>query len=313
LVGDRKKVRHLFDNAGLKALSVLLAVVLWFVVAGEKTAEIRLEVPVELRNLPEDLEVVGDAVNTVEVRLRATPAILHQVERQDVSLRIDLKGLEAGEHFFHLTEAAVRRPFGVTVVKLSPASITLHLERTLTRELPVEARVVGTPAAGYAVVDVLSEPGTVRLSGPQTRVATLTSVFTEAVSAEGAQSSITKVVAIGIADPLVRLQGDPRVKVTVVVRPRPEVREIEHLGVEVRGGTARVEPAFVTVSIAGPQSVLAGLPRDAVRPYIDLRDKTEPSTTRVATELAPGTAGVTIEGIEPSVVRVVTGRGHGKR
>jgi len=306
-------VRHLFDNAGLKALSLLLAVVLWFVVAGEKTAEIGLEVPVELRNLPENLEVVGDAVNTVEVRLRATPAIVRQIERQDVSLRIDLDGLEAGEHFFHLTEAAVRRPFGVTVVKLSPASITLQLERTLTRELPVEARVVGTPAVGYAVVEVQVEPETVLISGPRTRVAALASVYTEAISAEGAQASITKVVTIGIPDPLVRLQGDPRVKVTVVVRAAPEVREIERLGVEVRGGRARVEPAQVTVTVAGPQSVLASLARDAVRPYVDLGAKTPAGTLRVATELAPGTAGITIDGVEPPVVRVVAGEGRGRR
>ena len=44
----------------------------WFVIAGEKSSEVGLSVPVELKNFPKDLELTGDAVNAVEVRLRAS-------------------------------------------------------------------------------------------------------------------------------------------------------------------------------------------------------------------------------------------------
>ena len=57
------------DNLPLKLASLALAVLLWFVIAGEKTSEMGLSVPVELQNFPKDLELTGDPVDTVEVRL----------------------------------------------------------------------------------------------------------------------------------------------------------------------------------------------------------------------------------------------------
>ena len=53
----------LFDNLPLKAVSLGIAVVLWFVIAGEKTSERGLAVPVELQNVPSNLEMTGEALN----------------------------------------------------------------------------------------------------------------------------------------------------------------------------------------------------------------------------------------------------------
>ena len=49
----------LFDNLTLKAVSLGIAVVLWFVIAGEKTSERGLSVPVELQNVPEEPRADG--------------------------------------------------------------------------------------------------------------------------------------------------------------------------------------------------------------------------------------------------------------
>ena len=48
-------MRSLFDNLALKGVSLLLAALTWFVIAGEKTSERGLSVPVELQNFPKDL------------------------------------------------------------------------------------------------------------------------------------------------------------------------------------------------------------------------------------------------------------------
>ena len=44
-----------FENLALKAVSLGLAVLLWFVIAGEKTSEMGLQAPVELQNFPPEL------------------------------------------------------------------------------------------------------------------------------------------------------------------------------------------------------------------------------------------------------------------
>ena len=45
-----------FRNFGLKVLSICIATLLWLVVAGERVVERVLRVPIELQNLPSELE-----------------------------------------------------------------------------------------------------------------------------------------------------------------------------------------------------------------------------------------------------------------
>ena len=59
---------HPFRHLGLKLLSVAIAVLLWFTVSGEELVERSLRVPVELRNIPERLELVDNPPATVDVR-----------------------------------------------------------------------------------------------------------------------------------------------------------------------------------------------------------------------------------------------------
>ena len=52
---------HPFRHLGLKVLAVALATLLWLTVAGEHVVERSLRVPLEFRNIPEALEIVGNA------------------------------------------------------------------------------------------------------------------------------------------------------------------------------------------------------------------------------------------------------------
>ena len=49
--------RHIWRNLGLKVVSVVLATALWLAVAHDPVAEIAIQVPIEFRNVPENLEI----------------------------------------------------------------------------------------------------------------------------------------------------------------------------------------------------------------------------------------------------------------
>ena len=61
---------HPFRHLGLKMVAIALATLLWLSVAGEHVVERIMRVPLEFRNIPAELEVVGDPPATVDVRLR---------------------------------------------------------------------------------------------------------------------------------------------------------------------------------------------------------------------------------------------------
>jgi YbbR domain-containing protein len=291
---------RLFDNIPLKLASLGLAMLLWYVIAGEKTSEIGLSVPVELQNFPKELELTGEPVNSVEVRLRATPGVIQRLGPGDIAAQLDLVGIEEGERIVHLTPDNIRVPFGVKVVKINPALMRLNLERTLQRVVPVRPRLLGRPAAGHEVAEVTSTPAEVRIAGPKSRVQEVESAFTEPVSVEGATSTVTDDVNIGLEDPLLRIQVSPRVKVSVKIQELQEKRIFDGLLLEVRGGSATVLPARVRVVLEGPSSAVRGLTPADVRPYVELGTTSGPRAP-VAVELR-GPAGVSIHHTEPADV-----------
>jgi hypothetical protein len=304
-------VRSLLDNLGPKLASLGLAGVLWFVIAGEKTSEMGLEVPVELQNFPRDLELTGDAVTQVEVRLRASPGIIQQVGKGDVSARIDLAGASEGERIVHLSADSIRVPFGVTVVRINPSIITLNFERTLQKPVPVRPRLIGRPQPDHEVAEVTAEPAEVLIAGPKGRVQEIESAFTEPVSVEGAAATVSDTVNIGLEDPVLRIQGSPSVRVTATVREVEQTRTFESLAVDVRGGRATLRPAAVRVVLRGPLSALKGLSPLVLRPYVDLANLSGAGQGTVALQLDQAPAGVRVERIEPDRVAVRPG-GQGR-
>ncbi len=291
------------DNLALKGVSLGLAVLLWFVIAGEKTSEMGLQAPVELQNFPPELELTGDPVNSVEVRLRASPRVIHRLNPGDVSAIVDLRSMGEGEHIMHLSAEAIRVPFGVKVVKISPAILTLNLEHTLQKTVPIRPRLLGRPAPGYEVAAVESDPKEVRVSGPRSRLADLDSAYTEGITVEGASAAVVSQVNIGLGDPLFRIQGSPKARVTARIREVQASRTFEGLEVAVRGGRASVHPARVAVVLSGAGSVLKRLEAAAIHPYVELTDGGSGSLP-VIVSLTPRREEVTVKEIRPAEVSV---------
>lgn len=296
-------MRFLSDNLALKLVSLVLAGLLWFVIAGETTSEMGVSVPLELQNFPKDLELTGDAVDAVEVRLRASPGIMHALGPGEISAQIDLSGSGEGERIIHLTADSVRVPFGVKVVKIAPSLITLNFERTLQKVVPIRPRLVGRPAPGFEVAVLTSDPPQVRIAGPKSRVEELESAFTEPVSVDDADATVSEERNIGLEDPLLRIQGSPRVTVTARVRELRDKRIFEAVAIGVRNGTALLSPDSVRVVVTGPVSVLRRLSDADVKAYVDVGGLAAPGRLAVAVELSPGHAGASVEATDPAEVQ----------
>jgi len=304
-------VNAIFDNFALKLASLGLASLLWFVIAGEKTSEMGLMAPVELQNFPKDLELTGEPVNVVEVRVRAAPGIIQHLGLQGVSAQIDVAGLGEGEHIVHLTEESIRIPFGVKVVKINPSIVTLKFERTLRKTVSVRPRIVGRSAPGYELAEVTSEPAEIQLAGPKSRVGDIESAFTEEVSVDGAQSTVVENVNIGVQDPLLRIQGSPRVRVTARIREVHESRSFEGVTVDVRGGPGAARPGRVKVVVTGPATEVRRLNAEDIRAFVDGAKAADGVPAAVAVELAAGHSSLKVSATEPAEVTFVRVRKKG--
>jgi YbbR domain-containing protein len=121
-------VKHwITNNWPLKLLSLGLSLALWITVSGETTSEVGMQVPLEYRNVPADMEITADAANTVEVRLRGSANRLIKVSVSELTTTIDLSNMTPGEKTIPLTARNVQAPLGTEVVGIKPSHVQFSL------------------------------------------------------------------------------------------------------------------------------------------------------------------------------------------
>jgi len=207
--------RWIFNNWFLKIASLCLATLLWAAVSNEASSEIGLEVPIEYRNIPAQMEITGDMTNTVQVRLRGSSNVIKGITTRDIATTIDLSNMRTGEKIVALSPHNVEAPFGADVIRVSPSSVRFTLERTLVKSVPIVPTILGQPAEGYEVGRVLLSLSTVQIEGPESRINSLSSIATVPIRVERRQSAFEQAVDLDVPDPQIRLQHPSPVNVKI--------------------------------------------------------------------------------------------------
>ncbi len=157
----------ILENWPIKLASLILAVALWFYVTSKGKSELSLTVPLELRNVPQGMAVVGDIPAVIEVRLQGQERALRDIASSKKVLgSLDLSGAREGVNRIHLSPDDIRRPAGVSVTYLSPMEIEARLERLMQRTFRLKAVLQGRPAPGYRLAGVTVKPQKITLEGP---------------------------------------------------------------------------------------------------------------------------------------------------
>ena len=209
----------LLRNLQLKVVSLSLAVLLWVALNVEPKSEIGLNVPLEFRNSPQEVEVLGET-NTVDLRLRASSSIVKRIDASDVTASIDLSEWTPGERTYSLGENNLTVPIGVAVTKITPNKIRLRFETTERKIVKVHPRILGKPADGLVVTAIVCQPDKAELEGPASHLTALESVSTDSLDISGRSSTFSARLHLYIEDPLVRLAADQETQVEVTIVPK---------------------------------------------------------------------------------------------
>lgn len=300
---------HPFRHIGLKIMALALATLLWLTVAGEHVVERIIRVPLEFRNTPVHLEVVGEPPGAVDVRLRGSSALLSRLEPGEVVAVLDLSNARQGSRLFHVSNDEVRSPYGVEVTQVMPGTLAIELEKSVRRVLPVVAPVEGEAAPGFVVGSVVAAPSTVEVMGPESALKKLSHATTEPITVEGARQNVRDVVAVGVTDAAVRLVRPQDVTVVVSVGPAPVEREWARVPVRARNLAPNLSPQMVpeavTLTVRGRKEALAGQRPDTADAFVDLaglgvgrynlRVQVDPSQQFGVTAIKPQSVDVTIK------------------
>jgi YbbR domain-containing protein len=207
----------LFGNLVWKILSLVIAVLIWVLVASEPEMASFYNARVQFRNLPDELDFSSEPEAQVSLEVRGPSA-----ELSDGAVRpaviIDLAGTQPGNKSFAITSENVVLPRSVRLERAIPAELHFRLERRALRTVKVEPQFTGEGDSGYILAHWSVQPEDLTILGPASRVAAIGKVTTEPVDLTGVVGAAEFHVNAVTQDSFVRFQSSPRVRVAVTMK-----------------------------------------------------------------------------------------------
>ncbi|TAK76970.1 MAG: hypothetical protein EPO16_06300 [Dehalococcoidia bacterium] len=224
-----RRLRALMRNTpGIAALSLLLAIVLWYFVTDTENPTLidvyPSPVSVEPVNVTEAL-AVANQLPAVQVRISAPADRWERLTPANFKAVVDLNGFGARSQEVPV-RVEVEGVRGVRVVDVQPRTIMVNLEDLATRQVSVTARAVGSTPLGYQIGAVTPQTPSARVSGPE---------------------SLVVLIDQAVAD--VNVTG-----LTVNVRQNVVLKAVGTGGAEIRG--VRIEPTNVPVNVEVIQTTI---------------------------------------------------------
>ncbi len=199
-------IQLLTRNIGWKLLSLAIAAALWIAVAREPELATSLSVPVEFKNMPEDLDFNSAVPDHVQLEVRGQSGRLSHDNLGDVAVVLDLADAHPGERTYTVRETSLNLPSAVSFYRAIPSQLTLRFEHVISRDIPVKLLYERVPE-GYRVQSADIYPAKVRIRGPEQRVRNMDVVVTDPIDLTGVVGGKEIRTHVNVGDPQVRLES----------------------------------------------------------------------------------------------------------
>jgi YbbR domain-containing protein len=198
-------MRQLFtQNLGWKLLALLLAVGLWLAIAREPEVATSLSVPVEFKNMRDDLDIRGNLPDRVFLEVRGPSGRLTRDNLSTVAAVLDLSDAEPGERTYNIRGRNLNLPSGVVFYRAVPSQLTLRFDQLAVKEEPVQPVFVNKPTT-YRIASQEFSPAKVRIRGSEDRVQVINQIKTDPMDLSGVAGEKVFHTHLNIGDAQVRL------------------------------------------------------------------------------------------------------------
>jgi YbbR domain-containing protein len=216
-------MKFITGNLGWKLLALLIAVALWIAVARQPELATSIAVPLEFKNIPEDLDIGSNLPDRVRLELRGPSGRLSRDNLTDLAVILDLADAGPGERTYNIHPYNMKLPAGVSFYRALPSQVTLRFDKLATREVEIVlAPYTKGPPDGYRVRGYTLEPSKTRIRGPEQRLKSISRVTLDPVDLSGVISQAEFHTHVNIGDPQVRLEVPTTVRLKVTLERTQE-------------------------------------------------------------------------------------------
>jgi hypothetical protein len=275
--GIREQIRAaFFDNLGLKALSVGVAIALYAFIHGadNNLRTLPVNVVAAMPSPSANRQLLTQVPNEVNITLRGSRTQLDAVRTDDLgSIRLDLKlGLDSTIDLDPDTiPSMINIPIGLAVEQVIPSQIKVRWDDVVSRQIPVQVARAGDPAPGFQMKGaIVIDPTEVTAKGPRSVV----DVMQFARSAPFDVTALTDGTyrrPLSLDKPPNLVTFDPETVIATVEIGRELVtKQFLRLKIEVIGAPrATTNPATVTVIVTGTAADVNALLPEAIVPRVE--------------------------------------------
>lgn len=164
--------KFLSTDAASRIIALALSIIVWIyvVLLLDPSIDIKMnDIPVIYTNTVsltnEGYVLINEKPSSISIKLRGSRAMLAKINKEDITAYIDLNGYnQAGTFSFPMS---VRLPYEeIRVVEKKPDSLSVTIDKLITRSLPVTIKTIGTPSDGFAIYESILSQNMIELKGP---------------------------------------------------------------------------------------------------------------------------------------------------
>ena len=293
----------------LKTASLFIALTLWLFVRGEPGHERVIAVQLEVRK-PQQMETISQLPSSVEVTMRGSSVSNAWSSQLPPTCIVDLQNAAEGEHVVTLSPDNIRisQRGGIEILRIAPARLTIILEATVSKEVPIVVPIDGGPPKGFEIYNQIIQPSSVILTGARSRVVPITEVETLPIALEEQRKPGRFFVNLNLQDSSIRSSEESPVQVQIAIGPVRKLHTIDKIPVTVEGGEYSFAPEQVSVQVLAPPEYIESISADDFKAVVrsGAFDPTQfPSLGKLTVQMLKGSDGATvIKAITPPEITI---------
>jgi uncharacterized protein (TIGR00159 family) len=217
---ESRKEKLAFIAAAL--FSVIFTTGVWFSISRGVDTLVTLQVPLEYTKRDLAMEIVNTSINTVNLELEGSGALIKSIRPDQVQVRLDLSKSKAGPNTFTITRKTISLPPGVVLKGVTPSVVDVELDVLIKKELPVQIDWVGRLPDHFILEEASVVPKTVEIIGGQRMLEKMLTLYTEKVPLNNleVEGVITANVALNPASLKIAPGSEERVTIRYLTRLR---------------------------------------------------------------------------------------------
>ncbi len=133
--------KYVLNNLKLKALSLVLAAMLWFAISYTGEMKMTISVPVTAEKLRKGFFIGKMDTDAVLVTIGGPISILKNLRARDIRVTVDLSGSKEGPQVFTLEKESVTVPKGVKVADIKPDFLAVRIDKAVEKRLRVVVKL----------------------------------------------------------------------------------------------------------------------------------------------------------------------------